>query len=445
MKKLLLMLLVMFTCFGFTGCKDKNKENEKEPVYENSDLNYLLLSKSEEKPRYNSSEEYQNFVSKVGLFSTDFSEKAYTRYSHKYDQMAISPISIYMALAMATGVAETDAQVELANMLGISYEDIVEYTKYLFNTLSREYRDEEDEKVVYKVELSNSIWLDSKLTHKQEGLELLKNSFYADSYKAPFSTDNKKANKAIQDFIYRNTKGLINNEYNFNVYTLFLLINTLYLKDVWTTSGKDLTYTEEIYNFKNKNNTSNDINLLKGYYQSGKVQQGDGFEYFYTSTCHNLKLYFIKPTTKSLDEIYTSSNLNIVLNDNSYDRYNHELKEEYFTRCYFPEFNASFNEDIVDIVKEDYGVTKIFRDKFANFNRVTDELCVTTSIVHQTKLIVNKTGIEGAAVTIMAAGNTGAPVEEYTKVYNNFIVDKSFGFMITSGNIVLFSGVVNNL
>ena len=49
------------------------------------------------------------------------------------------------------------------------------------------------------------------------------------------------------------------------------------------------------------------INLLEGYYENGRVQEGNGFEYFYTKTMSNFKIYFIKPTTKNIDEIYNLS------------------------------------------------------------------------------------------------------------------------------------------
>jgi serine protease inhibitor len=59
---------------------------------------------------------------------------------------------------------------------------------------------------------------------------------------------------------------------------------------------------------------------------------------------------------------------------------------------------------------------------------------------------VDRKGIEGAAVTLMAMGATSAPSDEYTKLYFDFIVDKAFGFIITdSYGATLFSGVVNEL
>lgn len=445
MKKFLFVLLLMFTAVLMIGCNDKKNEDnkDKEPVYANSDLKYLLCAKNEELQSYINTSEYQNFISLVSNFSTDLTEKAYLKYNSSYDRMAISPISIYMALAMATATAKTDAQEELSKMFNIPYETLVAYSKYLYSSLNKEKYDHKG-KLSCRIELNNSIWLNENLSYKQEGLDLLKDAFYVDSYAAPFTTNNKAANKAVQDYVYRNTHGLINNEYGFDEETLFLLINTLYLKDAWNLVGNDLPFTENYYDFKNINNTTNSTKLLKGHYSYGRTQQGDGFEYFYSSTANGMKLYFIKPTTKNLEDIYTNDNLNMILTDNDYNYRDEELKEEYYTRCFFPEFNASFNEDLSSLFKEEYGITKIFRSDVANYDKVTDEKCFTSAIVHQTKLIVDKTGIEGAAVTIVANDSTSIP-EPYTKIFSDFVLDKSFGFLLTYNDVVLFSGVVNNL
>ena len=449
MKKILFIMLLIFSIITLSGCKNKEKDSNyndqnDQSTNRDTDLKYLLLSKSEENQKYNDYAEYKEFISLLGSFSTDLSESMYKEFNANYDRITVSPISIYMALAMATGVAEEEAQEELVNLLGIPYEDIMEYTKYLYSRLNKE-RFDENNKVISSLLLNNSIWINNNLDYKNEGLELLKNSFYTDSYAAPFTTNNELANKAVGDFVYRSTKGLIDSKYEFDTDTLFLLINTLYLKDVWNYFGDELEFTKDSYNFKNKNNETSLINLLEGYYENGRVQEGNGFEYFYTKTMSNFKIYFIKPTTKNIDEIYTSQNLNYILNTQEYGLFNHDLKEEYYTRCLFPEFDASFDEDIVPFLTKEYGISKIFRTDVANFNKVTDVNAYVSQVIHQTKLDVNKKGIEGAAVTIIANAGESAPSEEYTKIYSDFVIDQSFGFMLVYDDTILFSGVVNNL
>jgi serine protease inhibitor len=296
------------------------------------------------------------------------------------------------------------------------------------------------------VNLSNSIWLNEGIGFKQEGLEVLKDSFYTDSYQAPFTSNNALANKAVKDFIFRSTKGLIDKEYYFDQDTLFLLINTMYLKDTWNSDGSKLNLTNIDYKFQNQNNTVKQLKLMLGHYVGGKTKIGDGFEYFNSSISYNLKLHFIKPTTKELNEVFTKENLEIVIKDKKFETVNDELKEYYYTRCIFPEFDASFDEDMSSFFKEEYQLSKIFRDRVSNFNKITDDICFVKNIIHQSKLTVDRVGVEGSAITIIDGnGATAAPEQRYTNVFYDFIVDKSFGFIITYYDAVLFSGVVNNL
>ena len=440
MKKFLFLIYIILTCVVISGCNLQQTEP-------NSDNDYLLLSKSTESVKLNNQSEinsYEKFSSLVQSFSTDLSEKTYNKYNSKYDQMVVSPLSIYMALAMATGVGDTEVQEELSNFFGISYNDIIEYTKHLYSKLVEERK--EDDEIHYKLALSNSVWLNESFTYKQEGLELLSKSFYADSYQAPFTSNNKEANKAIRDYIYRNTNGLIDNEYNFDPATLFLLINTLYFKEKWNRYGDELYLTKLNYDFKNSDNSLTKTKLMIGHYILGRAIKADGFEYFYTTTATNARIYFIKPTTKSLSEVFTKENLDQILNNRNYNIYDYEKNEKHLTRCLFPQFEATFDEDIVPLLRDEYNLTKIFKEYNPNFNKLSDEESRVDQIIHQAKLKVNRLGVEGAAVTIVSNEMTAAPnPEQYIKVYNDFIIDRSFGFVITKYNQILFSGVVNNL
>ena len=76
---------------------------------------------------------------------------------------------------------------------------------------------------------------------------------------------------------------------------------------------------------------------------------------------------------------------------------------------------------------------------------MTDDYAYCNEVRHIADLTVNKKGIEGAAVTYIPGAGAAGP-DEYTEVYEDFTVDKSFGFIITDyQNIALFSGVVNKV
>ena len=61
---------------------------------------------------------------------------------------------------------------------------------------------------------------------------------------------NRKAN--FEYFIEEKTHGLIKPDLQFSIETLFVLMNTLYLKDIWNDWGGDLNTTSET-KFKNAN------------------------------------------------------------------------------------------------------------------------------------------------------------------------------------------------
>jgi serine protease inhibitor len=127
-------------------------------------------------------------------------------------------------------------------------------------------------------------------------------------------------------------------------------------------------------------------------------------------------------------------------------------KIRYNTRCLFPSFKANYDKNINDILKADFNINTLF-DKdncdLKNFAEVPSEYdnIYCKKIQHVTDLTVDKKGIEGAAVTVVEAdGSAEAGPDDYKNVYNNFVVNKSFGFIITnSRNVTLFSGVVKSI
>jgi serpin B len=118
----------------------------------------------------------------------------------------------------------------------------------------------------------------------------------------------------------------------------------------------------------------------------------------------------------------------------------------HYTRAIFPEYKADYDDDISDILKNDLGIRTIFDENRSDFSGITDTPAYCSKVIHKCSLDVNRKGIEGAAVTIVALDGTSGPLEEYEKVYHDFVVNRAFGFVITdSYGAVLFSGVVNGI
>ena len=188
------------------------------------------------------------------------------------------------------------------------------------------------------------------------------------------------------------------------------------------------------------------IKLLQGYYFNGNIYEGEGYTSFYTTTEHGFDIKFIVPTDgHTLDEVFTSENIYNINNLGDYGYIDEENKLLHHTRVFFPEYKASFDGNLADILKNDFGINKLFDFEQCDFSNVTDDQLACDGVIHKCSIDVNDKGIEGAAVTVMPMAGAAGPLEGYEEVYHDYIVDRAFGFVITdSYGAVLFSGVVNS-
>lgn len=358
--------------------------------------------------------------------------------------LAVSPVSVYMALSLAAECAAGETRTEVLNALGVTYENLRAYIPDLYRSLNAEYKS--GSAVTGTLKLGNSIWVNEGTEVKNDCINSLSDYYYSYSYSADFAHDNAKANKAVRDFVKKQTKGLIDNDFKLSKKTLFALINTLYLKSVWNVYGDDLPFTQEKYSFEQSDGTNKETRLLKGYYRDGRVYEGENYSAFFTSTYNGYKIKFIVPDKGfGAGDVFTEQTLAEVNAIEDYHTFDDENKLHYLTRCLFPEFKCSYNDDIKEILKSKFGINLLFDSKACDFSSLTDDWAYCEGVCHVADLTVNKKGIEGAAVTVIPGAGAPDP-GEYKLVHEDFVVDKSFGYIITdSQNVTLFSGVVNQI
>ncbi len=390
-------------------------------------------------------ESFIAFKNKMNLFSSEFSENFIDDYFDENENVCLSPLSIAMCLSLGARCANNKTREELLNTLDVSYEELNNNFKLYYNTLFNEQLDS-FKKLKSALYLTNSIWIDASARPVEDGLDALRDDYYCYSYDVDFYNDNKNSNKAIKVFINKQTRGLINPELNLSEETLFVLMNTLYLKDIWNDYGDNLPYASEDYKFTNLNKKVSDKKLLDGYYKSGKVLTTPTYSAFHTTTDSGYSIHFIKPYEgKTLKQVFTNENITYVLNPDNYIYKDDEKKESYHTKCIFPEFEAGCDEDLCELLNKKYSVQTLFQLGNCDFSNISQDDVYCSELRHIAKLKVNKKGIEGAAVTYMAMAGDAAP-DDYVDVYETFVVDKEFGFVLTNrNNNVIFSGTVTNI
>lgn len=390
---------------------------------------------------------YEAFIDKLSAFSARLTSEVLS--SNENDENAvISPLSIYMALALAVECAEGETRDEILSAVGVTYEEVERFTSYLYAFSNRDFKYVNpmgDDKTLAFEELSNSLWADDALALRDAGVRKLADSYNCDLFRVDFGSG--EARRAIGAYIKDKTHGLVDGDVEFSPETIITLINTFYLKEVWNSDGDELKLTADKYDFLQGDGEVESTKLLMGYYLGGKAYDGDGYSAFYTKTNHDFSIKFILPDDGvSISDVFTAENIYTVNSITDWGREDHENRLLHSTRVFFPEYEAEFDDDIKGSLKN-LGINKLFDRTAADLSGITDMPAYCSSVIHKCSLEVDKQGIEGAAVTIMALdGAAGPPSDEYQEVYHDFIVDRAFGFVITdSYGAVLFSGVINEI
>lgn len=438
MKKLLSLLLVLVLCFGMTSCIAAN-------------VNYADYSVAKAAPKMEANysnygqKDFRAFLDKLDAFAAKLTAEVYAD-SDKQTNVCISPVSVYMALALTVECTTGDSRAEILDAVGVTYDEVKRFTKVLYALANREYGYEDfsgNEKLAAFEELANSIWADDGVSLKDAGVETLADDYNCDLFRVDFGGD--EGERAIADYIKKKTHGMIDGRMDLPATTLITLINTFYLKDVWNTDGDDLPFTKDTYTFRNADGSTVKKKLLEGYYFSGKAYDGEGYTSFYTRTDHGFTIKFLVPDEgRSLAEVFTAENIHQINNVEDYGARDDANQLFHRTRVFFPEYEATFDGDLATILAEDFGIRTVFDEEASDFSGITESDVYVDAVIHKCALKVNKKGIEGAAVTAVVGGGAGAPI--YQNVYHDYIVDRAFGFILTDGyGTVLFSGAVNKI
>ena len=123
MKKYLGLIIVICLSFFVVSCNRK-PDNEINQIKFNDYV--VKLAKTELENGNYKSDEYTEFLEKIQEFSVKLSEELYK--DNKSDKnFTISPISIYMALAMTAEAASDSSREEILNALGITYDEMINF------------------------------------------------------------------------------------------------------------------------------------------------------------------------------------------------------------------------------------------------------------------------------------------------------------------------------
>lgn len=344
------------------------------------------------------------------------------------ENAVLSPVNIYMALAMLAELTDGESRGQLLELIGSQdIEAVREQAQAIWRACSM---DVEEIQCV----LASSIWLRDDLGYVQSTMDMLANTYYASSYRGEMGSG--EINRAIQSWLNEQTRGLLEEQaatIETNPLTVLLLATTIYYSAQWTDEfNEKLNYTDVFHA------PSGDVDAE--YMYSGRFMDyysGDGWGAVRLPLRGGNGMWFILPDEGvSMDALLQNEDVMRLMSAG-------EADGGEYARVYFsvPKFDIASQLDLTEGLME-LGVTDVFDPDVSDFTPMTTETdgVFVSEATHAARVKIDEEGVEAAAFTVLDAPTSMAPSDE--EIY--FTLDRPFLFAISSQDgLPLFAGVVN--
>ncbi|MFL0267896.1 serpin family protein [Candidatus Clostridium radicumherbarum] len=443
MKKLTALIITMGVIIGMTGCssngtkainnsvtnpiqsKDSNLEKADvinaavSPVYPKSiafgDYDGWFSVKKDNKLEDSFSNSLKDFSNK----STSLLLKNQTK------NISYSPVSLYMALSLASSGATGATQEEMLKALnaGDKKTDFIsEQNGKLFRLL---YTNND----IGKLNLANSLWLNKGNNFKKSFLDNASKNFYASIFNIDFKDQN--SSKLMSDWISKNTNGILTPQINFGKEQIMSIINTIYFKDQWADKFDVKATKKDTFYLKNGDEVKCDF--MNRTYVTHSFIKGDGFTSSTLSLKNSNSMIFILPDKGiSADSLLESPEKVATLFDEK-DIKNGKVIFQ------IPKFSYGSSLSLKETLNC-LGIKKAF-EKTADFSGITEGTAFISDIKQETHVAIDEKGVEAAAFTQIDYSGSAPPKDEKAEM----ILNRPFIYAIKgSTGDILFVGVVNN-
>lgn len=345
------------------------------------------------------------------------------------ENAVLSPVNIYMALAMLAELTDGESRAQLLDLIGSQdIEAVREQAQAIWRACSM---DVEEIQCV----LASSVWLRDDQGYVQETMDTLANTYYASSYRGEMGSG--EINRAIQSWLNEQTRGLLEEQaatIETNPLTVLLLATTIYYSAQWTDEfNEERNYTDVFHA------PSGDVDAE--YMYSGRFMDyysGDGWGAVRLPLRGGNGMWFILPDEGvSMDALLQNEDVMRLMSAGEAD--GGEYAMVYFS---VPKFDIASQLDLIEGLME-LGVTDVFDPDVSDFTPMTTDTDVpiyVSEATHAARVKIDEEGVEAAAFTVLDAPTSMAPSDE--EIY--FTLDRPFLFAISSQDgLPLFAGVVN--
>ena len=412
MKKILCMLLALLLCTGclLTGCTAV-------PTEQNNDT---------EKPEIS-----EDFLKAVIQFCAD-SAALVVAQGGAEENIAFSPVSLYMALAMTSMGAENetlDAMLKAFHMEGMGKETVAEESRKLFNSI---YFDND----IGKSYLANSVWIDDELKVKEDFYKITAAKFSASAHNVDLQ--DKTAQAEISKWVEEQTNGKVTRPVpDDTVGVVMSLINAIYFIDQWSSQfNPEITKNAD---FTLADGSKVNVPFMRQRLKEPRYVKTKDYETVTMSFKNGYQMNFYLPAgSVSASDLLTK---NLILRGAEEQAANVAEDTDCQADISLPKFDIKADMNLTQMLdKLGMGIAR--DPEKADFTGMSDQKPLFIfSVVQSAVVTVDEQGCEAAAFT--EAMSAGSAMEEPKVV--EFNLNRPFAFTITnSHDVTLFCGVVNN-
>lgn len=350
-----------------------------------------------------------------------------------------SPYSIGSALSLLDNAADGETKRQIEEMLGIS--DLMNWNMQLGCYMDREQPEEA------KLTTANSLWFDLTYvpaeTTYTEYIPLAEFYYGARLYQADFKNDPEGTKNRINEWVYENTGGMIQDymeEVDRDV--KLSIINAVYFYGEWKIPF-EAAYTVDSTFHGADGDT--EVPMMRN--------SGLWLAYYEADGMKGICLPYGNEESKVMNILIPSEDTEQPVWE-IFDGWTYEQKELFLNTLMgaqernvsilqLPKFQMEYTLEELNEVLMQLGMTDAFDITNAQFPGIGEEIYVS-SVSHMAKIEVDELGSRAAAVTEIETKDAGAP---YWEESVEFIVNQPFLFFIQDSEtgMILFMGQAANL
>ena len=349
-------------------------------------------------------------------------------HTEKNENKIWSPINAYIGLAMTTELTDGETRQQVLDVLGV--EDTDTLRKHVSAVWESAYKDRSNE----ICKLANSLWLEKGLQYNQEAMDALGYHYYASVYQGDLGSN--QTNKDISAWLNNNTgKFLKSSTKNIQLSkdTILALYSTLFFQAKWADEFSESKNKEGVFHMPEGD--------TRAVYMNKELEHmnyywGENFSAVNIWLKNDCRMWFILP-----DEGMTTED---VLNNGTYMEMllSNEWEDYKYMKVNLsvPKFDVASTMDLSDGLKA-MGMTNVFDPLKSEFTNLTSDSPIWLTGANQSvRVQIDEEGVKAATYIEFPGAGAAEPPEEII----DFILDRPFIFVISNGNIPLFTGCVNN-